>query len=131
MQREHRNQRVAKQLWTAIAESDADAIRDVLADEIVWTVAGANPLSGCHRGHRGVLDFLARTGEAADEFTTSVKSIFHNEEGAVIYHTATARRPGKSLEMDYFLLLLISRNKVVSALSVATDQHTDDEFWNP
>ena len=60
----------------------------------------------------------------------SVQGIYHNDEGSVVCHSATATVDGLTLEMDYVLRLDIRDGRVVSALSVPTDQRAVDRFWS-
>jgi len=128
--REHPNLTVAKELWSAAAEGDADGVLRLLDPEVVWTSPGRNPLAGVWRGPGGVLEYLARIGEASEELLSTLDSIFVNDDGAVITYHAEARRGAKMLKMDYLLLLHIREERVFSGLMVATDQHVNDEFWS-
>ena len=127
--KEHPNVTVAKELWSAAAEGDAEGVLRLLDPEVVWTSTGRNPLSGVWRGPGGVLEFLARIGDAAGELLSTLESVFVNDEGAVITYHTQARRGAKMLEMDYLLLLRMRDGRVYSGLMVAADQHVNDEFW--
>lgn len=128
--REHPNLTVAKELWSAAADGDAEGVTRLLDPDVVWTSAGRNPLSGVWRGPGGVLEYLARIGDSAAELVSTLDSIFVNDEGAVITYHATARRGAAMLEMDYLLVLRIRDGRVRTALMVAADQHVNDGFWN-
>jgi len=128
--REHPNLTVAKELWSAAAEGDAEGVSRLLDPEVVWTSTGRNPLSGIWRGPGGVLEYLARIGDSAEQLLSTLDSVFVNDEGAVIAYHTTARRGPKMLEMDYLLVLRIRGGRVRTGLMVAADQHVNDEFWS-
>jgi len=128
---EHLHVVIARRLWAAIADGNADDVRDLLADEVVWRASGQNRvLAGDHHGPEGVLDFLATVGEFTDEFNSELRDIFYSERGAVISYHATARQADKKLVMDYLLLLTIEDGQIVAAWSVPLDQHANDGFWS-
>lgn len=128
--KEHPNLTVAKELWSAAADGDAEGVRRLLDPDVVWTSTGRNPLSGVWRGPGGVLEYLARIGDAAEDLVSTLQNVFVNDEGAVITYRATARRGAKMLEMDYLLVLRIREGRILTGLMVATDQHVNDEFWS-
>ncbi len=48
------------------AGGSADPLRDVLTDDILWVVPGANAIAGEYRGIDAVLDYFARRRDLAD-----------------------------------------------------------------
>lgn len=129
MGQQHPNAGIAERLWTAIADGDAGALREVLSVDVHWKSIGRNPMSGDYRGVDGVLEYLARVGEAADDLRTEMKGVFANDEGVVILHHATAARGVRRLDLDYLLLLRVRDGRVYEALSVPVDQPANDAFW--
>ena len=90
---------------------------------------GRNPLAGEYLGPDGVLDYLARIGERADDLSSTLKQIYANDEGAVIHYHVSASRSAKRLEMDVALFLTIREARIVAGVSVPFDQRVNDEFW--
>jgi ketosteroid isomerase-like protein len=127
---DHPNLEVARELWAAAADGSAGAMRELLAEDVVWQTVGNNPLAGVRHGPDGVLDYLAKVGETADELLSDIEQIFVNEEGAVVLYQVRARREAKCLEMEYFLLLRIEVGQVTRALMVPVDQAANDRFWS-
>lgn len=126
---EHPNLLVAQGLWSSAAEGDAEKLRGFLANDVIWTSVGHNPLSGERRGPEEVLDYLALVGETADDFVSRLDDIFVSSEGAVVTYRVEARRGERRLEMEFLLILRIHAGKVANALMVAADQYANDEFW--
>jgi ketosteroid isomerase-like protein len=127
---EHPHARVARSLWEAIAEGDASLVEGLLADDVVWRAMGRNPLSGEYRGASGVLDYLARVGETADELNSTLQRILIDDEGAALLHHVSAVRGSDPLEMDMIIIFKMSEGKIVSATSIPVDQADNDRFWN-
>jgi ketosteroid isomerase-like protein len=121
---------LARTLWSAIADGDAEALGLLLAEDVAWRAVGLNPLAAVYRGPDQVLDYLARVGEMTDEFSSRLESIYINDEGAVVVHHVSARRGVRSLEMDFLTRLGVRNGVVVEALVVPVDQRANDEFWS-
>ncbi len=130
MGRHDENAALASRLWTAVAESDPDTLRKFLAPRAVWRAYGANPLSGEYHGASGVIEYLASTGEHVDRLRLSLNGIFSNEDGAILDLHVSAARGERRLEVDFLLTLEIRDAVVVSAQTIAADQHANDEFWS-
>jgi ketosteroid isomerase-like protein len=126
---DHPNAVLARELWSATADGDAETLRGLFAEHIVWTTFGKNPLAGEIHGPEAVLSYLATVGEETDELTSTLESVYVNDEGAVIAFHISAIREGRNLEMDYLLVFGIEAGKAVSALMVPLDQETNDAFW--
>lgn len=129
MSEEHPHRLLARSLWSAIAEGDRDAVREMLADDVVWKVHGQHPLAGEYQGPDAALDYLAKLGERVDDLSSTLKRIFVNEDGAVLVHHAVGARGAKRLEVDIMLMLLVRDGQVIVADSVPTDQAASDRFW--
>jgi ketosteroid isomerase-like protein len=125
----HRNAELARRLWLAIADGDADAIRELFSRTVVLHSYGHNPLSGDYHGPDGVLDYLALAGEESDELKSSLEGVYANDDGAILLFHVSARRGAKMLEMDFLLHLGIHRAKIGSMRVVPMDQHQNDHFW--
>jgi ketosteroid isomerase-like protein len=129
-EREHPNLTLARGLWSAAAEGDADGMRRLLAEDVVWKSLGRNPLSGVRHGPDDVFDYLALVGETADDLLSRLDGIYVSDDAAVITYHVNARRGGKRLEMDYFLMLRVEQGKVSEAVMVPVDQYVNDQFWS-
>jgi len=120
---------LARTLWTAVADSDVETIRLLLADDIVWRSAGNHPRAGEYRGHDGVIDYLASAGESVDRLQSSLDRIYRGDDGAIVWYHVDARRGWKTLSMDFVLRLRIRDSRVTEAIVVPVDQRKNDAFW--
>ena len=125
----HTHEILARQLWEAVAEGDAERLGELLAEDVVWVSVGRSWLSGEHRGPDGVLDYLARIGEGAAELSSTLNSVYSSDDGAVLVYHVSARRELKRLEADIALILTFRDGQVSHAVSVPFDQKINDEFW--
>jgi ketosteroid isomerase-like protein len=129
MHDDHPNAKIAKRLWSAIADADAEALGEILAPDIVWRSVGHSRVSGEYRNPPAVMEYLATIGEIADDLVSTLRSVYVNEDGAVVVHRATATRGDRSLIMDYMIQLSVENGKIYEALSVPFDQLENDKFW--
>jgi len=130
MKPDHPHFTLARTLWSAIADGDAETLGLLFAEDVTWRGVGLNPLAGTYHGPDEVLDYLASVGELTDEFSSRLKSIYVNDEGAVVIYHVSAIRDGRSLEMDHLTRLDVRNGVVVEALTVPVDQRVNDEFWS-
>jgi ketosteroid isomerase-like protein len=130
MKPDHPHFTLARTVWSAIADGDAETLGLLFAEDVTWRAIGLNPLAGTYHGPDEVLDYLARVGESTDEFSSRLESIYINDEGAVVIYHVSATRQGRSLETDYLTRLDVSNGVVVEALMVPVDQRENDEFWS-
>jgi ketosteroid isomerase-like protein len=130
MKPDHPHFTLARTLWSAIADGDAESLGLLLAEDVTWRAVGENSLSGTYHGPDEVLDYLARIGEVADEFSSRLENIYTGDEGAVVFYHVSATRGGRSLETDFITRLTVKDGVVVEALMVPIDQRANDEFWS-
>ena len=70
------------------------------------------------------------TGELADDFQSTLQGIHWNDGGAVLSYHIDASREGRTLDMDFVLVLEMRDDQIVRARSVAIDQAETDRFWS-
>jgi ketosteroid isomerase-like protein len=126
----HPNAILAREIWSATAEGDAEALRRLLAEDIVWTSYGTNPMAGAIHGPEAVLSYLATVGEEADALCSTLKSLYVNDDGAVIFFHISAARGDRKLEVDVLLICQFEEGRAVSALMIPADQEANDAFWS-
>jgi ketosteroid isomerase-like protein len=129
MQLDHPHVVLARALWAAVADGDAESVRLHLAEDVVWRSVGTHPRAGEYRGQDGVLDYLASAGETVDQLESSLCGIYLGQDGAIIWYHVDARREKKHLSMDFVLRLRIHELRVTEALIVPVDQRRNDAFW--
>lgn len=123
------NAAVARDIWLATSEGDGDAIRRLLAPDIVWRTLASGALSGAVKGADAVIDLFARSGELVDALTIELIDIYSGADGAVIHYRLQAARGPSQLDTEVLLLLRIRGGRVHEALSVPVRQGESEAFW--
>ena len=123
------NDAIARELWLAASEGNAEAIRRMLHPDIAWRSFSSGSLSGSIQGVEAVIDLLARTGELVDELNTSLIDIYASDTGAVIHYRVHAARGPKTVEGEGLLVMRMRRGLVVEAFAAPVDDGALDRFW--
>lgn len=125
----HPNEALVKKGYDAFGKGDLDAVKELLADDIVWHTAGRSEISGDFKGIDEVLGFFGKLVQATDgTFKIEVHDILANDEHGVAIVTASASRGGKSLTGNGVDVYHLKDGKVTEAWTMAYDQQEFDEF---
>ncbi len=128
---DHPNATLLRKGYEAFGAGDMATITELFREDVVWHLAGNNPLSGVHRGRDAVFAIFARTTQlSGGTFKVDVHDVLANDEHAVALTRATASRGGKqydSLDTDVYH---VSGGKVTEFWSFAEDTKKADEFWS-
>lgn len=123
------NAAIARELWLAASESDAEAIRRLLHPDIRWRTFSSGSLSGAIQGVEAVIDLMARSGELTDELTTSLIDIYASDTGTVTHYRVDAARGAKAVEVEVLLVMHMHAGLVVEAFAVPMAGAEADRFW--
>lgn len=126
----HPNALAARALWEAVADADAEALTELLAPDVEWHVYGNNPLAGDFSGPDGVLDYLARVGDTADDLRSTLRDLFVSEDGAVIAFVVDGQRGERTIHQRLLLRMRVRESRIVEVWSVPLDQPMSDAFWS-
>lgn len=108
-----------------------DSVATWLTADVVWQVAGDNPLAGTFRGVGEVLDAMRRYGETSGHtLELNTLSLVGDDTHVIAVHDASAHVPGfeyHAHEVDVFHI----RDRQVSAMwSFSEDQAATDRLWS-
>jgi len=126
---QHPNVQIARRLWNAAADGDANTIAALYAPDVVVRTHGRGPLAGEVKGVRAALENAARAGELVDDLTSELIDIYASDCGAVLHYRITADRGPKRLDGEAFFVMRIENGRIVEADAVPQDQARDDAFW--
>jgi hypothetical protein len=127
---EHPNARLVRRGYDSFARGDLDALREYMADEVVWHEPGRSPIAGDHKGPAGVLEFLRRLKERSDgTYTIGLVDVMANAERVVAIQEATARRGGRTLDTASAVEFEIHLGKITEVTVYHSDTYRFDEFW--
>lgn len=115
----------------AFSNQDRDTLTEVIADDVVWHVAGRSQLSGDYQGRAAVFAFFDKVGErSGGTMRIEDQDFLGSDERAVALFKVSATRAGKTLEADYCEVTRWRNGQVIEDWGFAFDQYAWDEFWS-
>ena len=113
------------------AKGDLEAIRELMADEVVWHEPGRSPVGGDYKGPGGVLELLQKLRDRSDStFTVEIVDLLANAERAVAIQEESARRGDRDLDMASAVEFEIQGGKITEVTVYHADTHHFDDFWS-
>jgi hypothetical protein len=94
---EHPNATAYRKTADAFRARDFDAIRSLVAEDVVWHVPGRHSMAGEIRGLNELVAWLGRLSELG--FTLREHDVFGNDEHVCALSYMGARRPGVAIEI--------------------------------
>jgi ketosteroid isomerase-like protein len=127
----HDNARLVRELYEARGRGDLEAVRSMLADDVVWyepDVGGEH--DGDHRGPEEVLGMMRDASErTGGTFRLVAREVVANGEHAVAMVDWSAERGGERLEGKEAAVYRVRGGKVVEASFHQDDVDLDRRFW--
>lgn len=116
--------------FAAYATYDLDGMREVLTDDIEWTIPGHHALSGTKRGVEEVAAFFTQLGKAG--FQAEPLFLEANEEYVVDIHRGWTTEGIGKVDTTWALVWHFNaEGKVDRVINLSGDQHQMDAFvWN-
>jgi ketosteroid isomerase-like protein len=128
---EHPNVGLVKKGYEAFAKGDMATLEDVLDENMVWHIAGNNPLAGEYRGREAVFKMFVKIAElSGGTFRNDPHDVLANDEHAVALTRETASRGSKQLDESSVQVYHIESGKVTEAWSFEHNSPRYDEFWS-
>ncbi len=116
----HPNLRLAEAVWEAVARGDAEALGELLHDEVTWLPYGIR-FGEPRRGREAVLDFLAEVGEVADDLRSDLLDILVSATRAAILLRLHVQRGGRGAKTRLLLLFEIEDGRIREIRSLPLD----------
>lgn len=118
--------------YRAFSERDMDTLRQLFADDIVYSVPGENAIAGDYKGAGEVLDLFQRLGELTEgKLNVALKHVGEGETGVLAMHHITASRPdGRTLAADTILAFEFRGDEISHVRVFTNDQRIEDAFWS-
>lgn len=113
-------------LFSAYAEKNVAAVRDVMSEDIEWTIPGHHPLSGTKRGIDEVLAFFDQLGKA--NFKAQPFAIAENGDYVIDHHRGWSDVAG-GLDLTWCLVFRFENGKIREVTNFCADQHQADLFF--
>ncbi len=128
---EHPNGRLIRRGHASFAKGDLEAIRELMASDVVWHEPGRSPLGGDYKGPVGVLELLQKLRDRSDgTFTAELVDVLANPERAVAIQEESARRGDRELDMASAVEFEIHQGKITEVTVYHADTYHFDEFWS-
>jgi ketosteroid isomerase-like protein len=128
---EHPNVQRIRDALDAYNAGDLDRMRAFIAEDILWHVGGAHPLSGDYRG----LDEVIRYYEGVKEQTGGTLTlepidVLANDEHGAIFMRVRGERDGRTIDVELAEALTFDdQGRWAEYWALADEQETVDAFW--
>ena len=113
--------------FSAYASKDVSAVRDVMAENILWHIPGHHPLAGTKSGIREVLAFFDLLGKA--DFKAQPLVIAEHGDYVVDHHRGWSTA-GSGLDVTWCLVFRFEEGKISEVTNFCSDQHKADLFFH-
>jgi uncharacterized protein len=105
-----RKEDLARKFLTVLSHPDADVIKDVATEDVIWSFPGGSPISGEAHG----VDEIVKRGKTISSYGVNVevlKTIYSFSGVAILLHN-TADRAGKVLDEQVAAVFSFGNDKV-------------------
>ena len=128
---EHPNAATLRAFYGCFNHEDyVERVKAFLAPDVVWHVAGDNPLAGEFRGPDAVTDQMLRYAEHSHGTLRLDTSIMAADSHAVAIHNASASRPGLEYSAHEGDVFHLENERITEFWSFSEDQQATDRIWS-
>jgi ketosteroid isomerase-like protein len=126
---EHPNALLILQCWQAASQGDAETLRAIWADDIVWHATSDSPWKGDHIGVNSVLDYLSRVGEMGELYELTLQSVLANEDYGLVAFHVNSEMNGETLSANQILFGQFKNGRISEIWTLALDREAVEVFW--
>jgi uncharacterized protein len=102
----------------------------VIAEDAVWRVAGASPVSGEAHGRAAIIELFRETRRQTDgSYLSELRWALGDGDHAVAVYRARGKRLGRELDIDQVLLITLRDGRWQEIVAVPTDPAPFAAFW--
>ena len=124
------NAAIVGRIFDAFARKDGFALRNLFAEDAVWTVPGTGIMAGTFEGREAIFRFLGRLPkETAGTYSSRLIDVLASDERAAALYRASGSRDGKRLDLDQVLLFRFAGGLVQEVLALPSDPEAFASFW--
>lgn len=129
---EHVNVERARRAYEAFSTGDMQTVGELMADDVIWHVAGDSVISGDYKGKDGVFGFFGKLAqETGGTIKIEVHDILANDEHVAALVTNSAERNGKSLKWNAVNISHSDKEgRVTESWSFVEDSQVVQEFFS-
>jgi len=114
-------------LFEAYANNNVAAVRDVLAENIIWRIPGHHPLAGEKHGIKEVLAFFDQLAKAG--FQAQPYAIAEHGDYVIDHHRGWSTH-GSGLDLTWCLVFRFEEGRIKEVTNFCSDQHKADLFFH-
>ena len=127
---EHHNVKLVRRGYDSFARGDLEALREIMAPDIVWHQPGRSPLAGDHKGPDGVLAFFAQLEErSGGQFRVEIVDTVADPERVVVFQRERAQRGNEALDLLAAVDFEIHYEKITEVSVYHADTYSFDAFF--
>lgn len=125
----HPDTAVVQRFVDAMVARNVGAVADCFADDVVFHIAGRNPLSGDYRGKVDVMTRLfQRWEEAFGGLEIDVHDMLTNDRHVVVLSDRRASRGARNVRMRGASVFHVRDGRIAEAWLLEWDPYAIDEF---
>lgn len=123
---------VVRSFYRAFETDDHEAvIAQLLSPDVVWHVAGSNPLAGVFRGRSDVFEAMRRFAERSQgTLRLNTQAILGGGVHVVAIHAATGNNQGRSYAAHEVDVFHVEDGAITKMWSFSEDQAATDAMWS-
>lgn len=129
----HPNQEIINKFFEAYSKRDMDAIRQVLAEDAIWTALGQHPLAGVKNGINEIIAFFDAMGGIMGKSNVKVEKLVIGANDNYLIecqHVWTNRDDGVNLDHHVCVLWTFKNGKILSGMHFFADPQAADRFFS-
>jgi ketosteroid isomerase-like protein len=129
---EHPNALLIRRFFAAATSPDFEVrVAVFFRDDVVWHVAGDNPLAGEFTGAPAVLNAMRRfAAHSEGTLKLETRAVFADKDHAIAVHWASAKRADLDYQAHEIDVFHISDARISEFWSFSEDQAAADALWS-
>jgi ketosteroid isomerase-like protein len=113
------------------AGGEAESLRELLTDDVVWHVPGRNPIAGDHAGIEAVMGYFhRRRALASATFKVHVRDVAASDDVVFQLAGGTAELGGREVAWETVGIFRVRDGRIAEGRLVPFDQYLFDELWS-
>jgi uncharacterized protein len=113
------------------AGGEAEPLREMLADDIVWHVPGRSPIAGDHEGIEAVMTYFERRRALAGAtFRIDVRAVLAQDDLVMQLAGGTAELGGESVAWETVGVFRVRDGRIAEGRLVPFDLYLFDRVWS-
>ena len=116
--------------YVAFGKGDLAALQELLAEDVVWHVAGRTPLSGTYEGRTAVLEFFGKVMEVTEgSFKAEPLTLLADDDYGCAPVRITAHRGDRHLDVMNVHTSRLQDGRVAEFWDTTTDTEASEAFY--